>query len=74
MSVQSKRSAQRLRWAQPPGQDGLLGGPPIPAEASAELLVIKDGGVFLCARPDGDIRAHSQRRGSVPEDTRISPN
>lgn len=31
----------------------LVAGPPIPAEARAELLVIKAGRVFLCARPDG---------------------
>ena len=71
MSVQSKRSAQRLRSAQPPGQDGLLGGPPIPAEARAELLVLKDSGVFVCARPDGDMRAHNvSGEGLYREDTR----
>jgi glycogen debranching enzyme len=33
----------------------LMGAPPIPAEARAELLVLKSGASFLCARPDGDI-------------------
>ena len=33
----------------------LQGAPAIPAEAREELLVIKDGTVFLCARPDGEI-------------------
>ena len=32
-----------------------LSAPPIPAEAREELLVLKEGEVFLCARPDGDI-------------------
>src|ERR1700757_2567371 len=38
----------------------LMGAPPVPAEARAELLVIKAADMFLCARPDGDIR-----RGAV---------
>jgi glycogen debranching enzyme len=29
--------------------------PPIPAEAREELLVIKDGELFLCARTDGEV-------------------
>ena len=33
----------------------LMGAPPIPAEARAELLVLKSGAAFLCARPEGDI-------------------
>jgi glycogen debranching enzyme len=33
----------------------LQGAPPIPAEAREELLVIKDGELFLCARTDGDV-------------------
>ena len=31
------------------------GAPPIPAEAREELLVLKDGEVFLCTRTDGDV-------------------
>ena len=31
------------------------GAPPIPAEAREELLVLKDGELFLCARIDGDV-------------------
>ncbi len=33
----------------------LRGAPPIPAEAREELLVIKEGELFLCTRPDGDV-------------------
>ena len=35
----------------------LRGAPDIPAEAREELLVIKDGELFLCARTDGDVAA-----------------
>jgi glycogen debranching enzyme len=35
----------------------LMGAPPIRAEGRAELMVIKAGEVFLCARPDGDVHA-----------------
>ena len=50
----------------------LVAGPPIPAEARAELLVIKAGGVFLCARPDGDIRAGDPSgEGLYAHDTRF---
>ena len=31
------------------------GAPPIPAEAREELLVLKDGELFLCARTNGDV-------------------
>jgi hypothetical protein len=34
----------------------LEGAPDVPAEARAELLALKSGAVFVCARPDGDIR------------------
>jgi hypothetical protein len=30
--------------------------PVVPAEASEELLALKAGAMFVCARPDGDIR------------------
>ncbi|MEA2200006.1 MAG: hypothetical protein QOI89_602 [Solirubrobacteraceae bacterium] len=33
----------------------LHGAPPIPAEAREELLVLKDGELYLCARTDGDV-------------------
>src|SRR3981081_4542654 len=33
----------------------LHGAPPIPAEAREELLVLKNGELFLCARTDGDV-------------------
>jgi glycogen debranching enzyme len=50
----------------------LIGAPPIPAEARAELLVIKAGGAFLCARPDGDVRAPAAGgEGLYWRDTRI---
>ncbi|MBX5470249.1 MAG: amylo-alpha-1,6-glucosidase [Thermoleophilaceae bacterium] len=49
----------------------LMGAPPIPAEARAELLVLKSGGTFLCARPDGDIRARAASgEGLYAHDTR----
>jgi|SRR5579884_258044 len=49
----------------------LRGAPPIPAEARAELLVIKHAAVFLCARPDGDIHPRGvSGEGLYAEDTR----
>lgn len=45
--------------------------PYIPAEAREELLVIKEGNVFLCARPDGDIHhARVTGEGLYADDTR----
>ena len=45
--------------------------PPIPAEAREELLVIKDGELFLCARTDGDIApAQVSGEGFYAYDTR----
>ncbi len=45
--------------------------PAIAAEAREELLVIKDGEVFLCARPDGDIApARASGEGLYAYDTR----
>jgi glycogen debranching enzyme len=45
--------------------------PPIPAEAREELLVIKDGELFLCARPDGDVApAQVSGEGLYAYDTR----
>jgi hypothetical protein len=35
----------------------LEGAPYVRAEAQEELLALKSGAVFVCARPDGDIRA-----------------
>jgi glycogen debranching enzyme len=50
----------------------LIGAPPIPAEARAELLVIKAGGAFLCARRDGEIPAPAAGgEGLYYADTRI---
>jgi glycogen debranching enzyme len=50
----------------------LMGAPPIPAEARAELLVIKSGAAFLCARPDGDIHAPAVGgEGLYDHDTRV---
>jgi glycogen debranching enzyme len=49
----------------------LMGAPPIPAEARAELLVLKSGAAFLCARPDGDISGVSPSgEGFYAQDTR----
>ena len=45
--------------------------PPIPAEAREELPVIKDGELFLCARPDGDVApAQVSGEGFYAYDTR----
>ncbi len=45
--------------------------PPVPAEAREELLVIKDGHHFLCARTDGDIApAQVSGEGFYAFDTR----
>jgi glycogen debranching enzyme len=49
----------------------LMGAPPVPAQARAELLVIKAGDVFMCARPDGDIRPYAvSGEGLYAHDTR----
>jgi glycogen debranching enzyme len=45
--------------------------PAIPAEAREELLVIKDGELFLCARTDGDVAAAQvSGEGFYAHDTR----
>ena len=50
---------------------GLEGAPDVPAEAREELLALKSGAVFLCARPDGDIRpARASGEGLYARDTR----
>jgi len=49
----------------------LEGAPPVPAEAREELLALKSGALFVCARRDGDI--HSGRasgEGLYADDTR----
>jgi glycogen debranching enzyme len=49
----------------------LRGAPAIPAEAREELLVIKDGELFLCARTDGDVAAAQvSGEGFYAHDTR----
>jgi glycogen debranching enzyme len=54
------------------GSVELMSGPPIATEARADLLVIKSGGSFLCARPDGDIRAPAAGgEGLYWRDTRV---
>jgi glycogen debranching enzyme len=50
-------SGEEFEVAGRAGPVELMRAPPIPAEARAELLVIKAGHGFLCARPDGDVRA-----------------
>jgi glycogen debranching enzyme len=48
-----------------------MGAPPIPAEARGELLVLKAGTRFLCARPDGDLSARELKRvGLYADDMR----
>jgi glycogen debranching enzyme len=49
----------------------LHGAPPIPAEAREELIVLKDGALFLCARTDGDVApAQISGEGFYANDTR----
>ena len=49
----------------------LEGAPRVPAEAREELLALKAGATFLCARPDGDIRAaRASGEGLYARDTR----
>src|SRR5579884_3667127 len=53
------------------GPVGLMGAPPVPAEARAELLVIKAGETFMCARPGGEIRPGAvSGEGFYAHDTR----
>jgi glycogen debranching enzyme len=60
-------SGEEFEVAGRAGPVELMGAPPIPAE----LLVIKAGGVFLCARPDGDVRSGgASGEGLYAEDTR----
>jgi hypothetical protein len=49
--------------AAPPLRE-LEGAPDVPAEARGELLALKSGAVFVCARPDGDVVLLA-RRGRV---------
>ena len=45
--------------------------PVVPAEAREDLLVIKSGGLFLCARPDGEVHpARITGEGLYANDTR----
>ncbi|HLI58112.1 MAG TPA: glycogen debranching N-terminal domain-containing protein [Solirubrobacteraceae bacterium] len=49
-----------------------LSPPPVPAEARADLLVIKSGDAFLCARPTGDVLAPAiGGEGFYTSDTRV---
>jgi len=49
----------------------LEGAPSVPAEAREELLALKSGAVFACARRDGDIRpARASGEGLYADDTR----
>ena len=49
----------------------LEGAPLVPAEAREDLLALKAGATFVCARPDGDIRAgRASGEGFYARDTR----
>jgi glycogen debranching enzyme len=49
----------------------LEGAPDVPAEAREELIALKSGAMFVCARRDGDIRpARASGEGLYVEDTR----
>ncbi len=53
------------------GPVDMAGAPYVPAEAREELLVIKDGPLFMCARPDGEVvPAQVTGEGLYVEDTR----
>src|SRR5450755_4892927 len=54
-----------------PDRYDLEGAPDVPAEAREDLLALKSGAVFVCARPDGDIRpARASGEGLYSQDTR----
>ena len=54
-----------------PSSRDLEGAPSVPAEAREELLALKSGAVFVCARPDGDIRpGRASGEGLYADDTR----
>jgi glycogen debranching enzyme len=68
--VRSPRG-EHFEVAERAGPVELQRAPPIPAEAREELLVIKDGELFLCARTDGDIApAQVSGEGFYAHDTR----
>ena len=68
--VRSPRG-EHFEVAERAGPVELQRAPPIPAEAREELLVIKDGELFLCARPDGDVApARVSGEGFYAYDTR----
>ena len=47
------------------------GAPSVPAEAREDLLALKSGAVFVCARRDGDIRpGRASGEGLYADDTR----
>lgn len=55
----------------PAAPAGLEAAPSVPAEAQEELLALKNGTIFLCSRPDGEIRAgRVSGEGLYAEDTR----
>jgi len=49
---------------------GFEDAPSVLAEAQEDLLALKSGAVFLCARPDGEIRPGPCGEGLYAEDTR----
>ena len=68
--VRSPRG-EHFEVAERAGPVELQRAPPIPTEAREELLVIKDGELFLCARPDGDVApAQVSGEGFYAYDTR----
>lgn len=54
----------------PAGPVRLSKAPRIPAEAGEELLVVKEGALFVCSRPDGDIEPLNLGEGLYRSDTR----
>jgi glycogen debranching enzyme len=72
MTALKSDSAQGRRPDSDQHAPEVAGAPPIPAEAQGELLVLKCGAMFLCARPAGDVNADAASgEGLYRDDTRF---
>jgi glycogen debranching enzyme len=64
-------SGQAFDVVERAGPVQVVGAPDVPAEARADLLVLKCDGIVLCARPDGDVHRHRvSGEGLYARDTR----
>jgi hypothetical protein len=69
MAGREAQPAEAARGGTPPGH--LESAPSVRVEAREEFLALKSGAVFVCARPDGDIRATEvSGEGLYARDTR----